>query len=314
MGLNIDPLEYINIFRPFVHTYFTFKMNRYLDQELDKRYRVIQGENSSRRKSVVDLALTSYLDEDPSAVGMTADFKDFAKAQIKLFVFAGHDTTSAGAVFTYHLLNQHPECLEKVRAEHDRIFGSDARQVANILSSKPQLLNQLPYTVAVIKESLRLFPSVAALRRGQPDFFIEIPNGQRLPTDRCLVWGSHYGTHHNPRFWSRPGDFLPERFLVAEGEDMYPPKNGWRPFERGPRNCIGQELAMTEIKLMMALTIREFVITNAYDEFDGSRGAPKNLNVEGQRAFMKGRGAAHPADRYPCKVSFFRKFHEQDLD
>lgn len=110
-GLNFNLLEYINIFRPFVHMYNTRKMNRYLIRELDARYKTLQndGETQARLgKSVIDLALKAYLAETPSAKGINPAFKEFAIAQIKLFIFAGHDTTSAAAVFTYHLLSQHP--------------------------------------------------------------------------------------------------------------------------------------------------------------------------------------------------------------
>lgn len=302
--MNINPLEYVNIFRPFVHMYNTHRMNRYLSREIHGRYSTIQGKTENRNKSVVDLALKSYLDENPEATGINADFKDFAMAQIKLFIFAGHDTTSAGAIFTYHLLTQHPEVLADVRAEHDDVLGSDVDLAASRLSSKPSLLNQLQYTLAVIKESLRIYPTVAALRDGQPDFFISSDSGQSLPTDRCVVWGDHYGTHHNPRYWARPEEFLPERWLVPEGDELYPPKNAWRPFERGPRNCIGQELALTEIKVMLALTVREFDFRDAYKEFDEMKKNPSGWNVNGQRAYMMRRGGGHPADHYPCKVTF----------
>lgn len=309
--MNVSPLEYINIFRPFVHMYNARKMNDYLIRELDHRYSAIQGLAENKAKSVVDLALKSYLDENPSATGINSDFKDFAMAQIKLFIFAGHDTTSTGAIFTYHLLSQHPKILGKVRAEHDTVFGPDASSAASILSSKPSLLNQLPYTLAVIKESLRIYPTVAALRDGQSDFFMLNEKGQNLPTLHCVVWGDHYGTHHNPRYWARPEDFLPERFLVPEDDELYPPKNAWRPFERGPRNCVGQELALAEIKVMLVLTIRDFDFKDCYEEYDTIKGNPKGWNVNGQRAYMMRRAGGFPADHYPCKVKSVRAGSEK---
>lgn len=302
--MNVNPLEYINIFRPFVHLYNSRIMNNYLTQELDHRYSAFQGTKENQTKSVIDLALKSYLEEHPSATGINRDFKDFAMAQIKLFIFAGHDTTSTGAIFTYHLLAQHPEILTKVRNEHTDVFGADTNSAASLLSTNPVLLNQLPYTLAVIKESLRIYPTVAALRDGQPDFFISTKDGHTLPTNQCVVWGDHYGTHHNPHHWQRPEEFLPDRFLVPEGHELYPPKNAWRPFERGPRNCVGQELALTEIKVMLALTIRDFDFADGYQDHDALKGNPKGWNVNGQRAYMARRGGGHPADHYPCKVSF----------
>jgi cytochrome P450 len=79
-------------------------------------------------------------------------------------------------------------------------------------------------------------------------------------------------------------------------------ENGWRPFERGLRNCIGQEVALTEIKLVPVLTIREFDLNDAYDEYNALMKNPKGWNVNGQRAYMMLRGGGHPADHYPCKI------------
>ena len=75
------------------------------------------------------------------------------------------------------------------------------------------------------------------------------------------------GIGRSARIWGPDvDDFKPERFL-PENADSLPP-HAWRPFERGPRNCIGQELALTEMKVVLALTIREFDISAAFDESD----------------------------------------------
>lgn len=179
-GFHTNPLEYINVLRPFLQKYNASVMNYYLTQELTRRYGVMQettAEKNSKR-SVVDLALKAYLEEHPTANGIDADFKECAMVQIKLFIFAGQDTTSTGAVFTYYLLAKYPEVLAKVRAEHTRVLGTST--AASLLVSTPSLLNRLTYTLAIIKESLRLYPTVAAWREGQPDFAIITENGQSL--------------------------------------------------------------------------------------------------------------------------------------
>ncbi|KAL8656067.1 MAG: hypothetical protein Q9210_000505 [Variospora velana] len=123
-GFHINPLEYFNVLRPFVQKYNTSVMNHYLTQELPRRYGAMQETTAERnsKRSVIDLALKAYLEEHPTAKGIDADFKEFAMAQIKLFIFAGHNTTSAGAVFTYHLLVKYPEALAKVsRRAHESV-------------------------------------------------------------------------------------------------------------------------------------------------------------------------------------------------
>lgn len=222
-------------------------MNRYITNVLDERYNKM--ERKARSKSIIDLALNSYLAETSSEKDATMDsiFKELAIAQIKLFIFAGHDTTSIGAVCTYHVLAKKPSALARVRAEHDSVFGPDTSEAPYVLASNPQLLKQLTFTLACIKEAMRLYPLVAALRQGQPQYFLNSASGTQLPTENCMVWGNHYGVHHNPRFWPRPEEFLPERWLALEGDPLHPYKNAWRNFERGPRSCIGQDVALVEI-------------------------------------------------------------------
>lgn len=155
-----------------------------------------------------------------------------------------------------------------------------------------------------MKETLRLFPPTTTARFGLLDFYIIDSDGKSLPTENCLVVANHYGIHHNPHFWPCVEDFLPERWLVDKKDLLHPVKNGWRPFERGPRNCLGQELAMTEIKLTVAIMIRQFNIQDAYDESDlGKCQTEKNLRVNGKRAYQIFRGGGHPDENSPCRVS-----------
>ena len=86
---------------------------------------------------------------------------------------------------------------------------------------------------------------------------------------------------------AQPEDFLPQRWLVPEEHPLYPPKNVWRPFERELRNRIGQEVALTESKVMLVLTIREFDVRDPYEELKGN---PASWEVNGQRAYMIRRG------------------------
>lgn len=57
-----------------------------------------------------------------------------------------------------------------------------------------------------------------------------------------------------------PSHFDPERFV----EPRRPPPGAWRPFERGPRACMGQGLAMEELRTVLLLTVREFEFAYAY--------------------------------------------------
>lgn len=311
-SIDPNPLEQVNVLRPLVHWYNTHMMNLYLSRQLDMRYSNVQLE-TIKGKSMVDLALKSHVSNSPSTGKATsatspvidAEFKELLMSQIKVFLLAGHDTTSASAVYMYHLLAKHPSILALVQEEHLSVFGPNTAALPTILASNPYTLNEIPVTLAVIKETLRLFAPAATVRAGQPDFFLFGSDGKTLfPTEKCLVWSNHYGLHRNPRYWVRPDEFLPERWLVGEGDPLYPVKDAWRPFERGPRSCIGQEVAIAELKVILALTVRELQIEDAYKEWDLQKGTAdrERAGVEGERAYQYIRNVGHPAEFYPCRV------------
>jgi len=78
-------------------------------------------------------------------------------------------------------------------------------------------------------------------------------------------------------------------------------KGAWRPFEFGPRNCIGQALVMIEVKTVLAMTLRELDVRPAYEEWDMLRGKKGGI-IDGERCYQIEEGSAHPADHYPCRV------------
>ena len=204
-----------------------------------------------RSKTVIDLALDSYLSEQAqngSPVSMDRTFQDFAISQMRTFVFAGHDSTGSTIGYTFHMLSTYPSARRLLIAEHDQVLGPEYQKAASRITENPHLLNQLPYTMAVVKETLRLYPPASSIRSGEPGYFIQALDGRRLPTDGFMVWSNSYTIHRDSNYWPEPSKFLPERWLVEEGDRLYPPKGVHRPFEFGPRNCIVQELAMLELK------------------------------------------------------------------
>lgn len=279
------------------------RVDRYLEPSRAKGVQA-KGSSSSNR-SIIGLAAESYLEERRSGrtnKTINKTFREFAKTQIRTFLFAGHDSTSSAMCSVYYLISQNPSTVEKLRAEHDAVFGEDHSKAASILSEQPQSINQVPYTTAVIKEALRLFPPTSSMREGSPDYFIVGSDGTKYRTDGTMIWVIHQSLHRNPAYWNRPDDFVPERWLVGPDDPLHPIKDAWRPFEFGPRNCLGQELAMQEVKAVLILTCREYDILPAYDEWDlrHPRTGPKT--VKGDRMYQVERIGAHPVDGFPCKV------------
>lgn len=286
-------------------------MVRYVSHELDDRFVHNRSKSNSmsgaRSRTIIDLALENYLAEQVRTEGgerMDETFKNAAMCQIRTFLFAGHDTSSSTLCYCYHLLSLHPQARSRLVEEHNKVLGSSIEQAASRISETPHLLNQLPYTLAVIKETLRLYPPASSTRNGEPGFTVSTPDGRQCPTEGFLVWSNSVAIHRNPDCWPQPNDFLPQRWLVDKDDPLFPATKGaWRAFEHGPRNCIGQELAVLEVRLILALTVREFTVESAYDEWDRKEGTKGPKTVNGDRAYQILLGAAHPNDGFPCKVS-----------
>ncbi|KAL6237509.1 putative sterigmatocystin biosynthesis P450 monooxygenase stcS [Aspergillus navahoensis] len=298
-GTTFNPFKRYLTIRPLVLWYNNRLMNRFIDQEVHRAYH----EQSDRQsKSVISLALREYLKEQD---GNLADFKRRVAPQLRAFLFAGRDTTSSTLLYTFYLLSRHPDALARVRSEHDQVFGAHHRQTHEKIHQDAHLLNQLPYTTAVLKETLRLFPPSASMREGRPGVELTDDNGQVYPTAGCNVWTLTVALHHNSTHWTEVESFIPERWLVGPEDPLYPAKGAWRAFEFGPRSCIGQTLAMLELRVALAMTLREFDVVPAYEEWDRMypTGAVKEVN--GHRAYQaeKGGGGAHPADGMPCRVT-----------
>lgn len=303
-----NPIQQYHPLRPFVHWYNTWQMDKYILPGVNARIRNWKIQNSDRDikggKSVIDLALKAYIKNDKVdnfVYGSDKAFIDTSVNQIKLFLFSGHDTTSSTICYIFHVLSTYPDILSRLRAEHDQVFGSDPAQAAAYITDDPYLINKLPYTVAVIKETMRLFPAASTTRSGEKGFNVTDAHGRHYPTDRCLLWLIPHAIQRDPAYWPQADELIPERWLVGPGDPLYPVKSTWRPFEHGPRACIGIELSMIEMKVVMVLVARSFDIEIMYKNLDAGRKQKGIIRtVEGERAYQLAMG--QPSENLPCRV------------
>lgn len=298
-GSKLNPWERWHPFRWLVHRYCSHQINTYINADIDRHIANFRDDANTTSKSIIGLAMQTYLAEDTSRTSIDDTFRVFALSQVKQFLFSGHDTTSSTMCYIFYVLSKYPETKQQVQDEHNKFLGSTLESKSSRLKEKPHLLNQLPYTTAVLKETMRLYPVASSLRGGEPGFCIRDPEGRLLPTDGFLVWAVSQPLHRDPNYWPQPETFIPERWLVGPDDPMYPIKGAWRPFEYGPRNCIGQELAMMELKVAMIFVLHGFEVEVAYTQFDVEN--PKNpRTVSGERAYQL--TLAGPSDGLPCKV------------
>src|SRR4051794_23739597 len=122
----------MNPLRPFINWYNGWIVNSWIQSELQRRYETLKQDrrcletNTKRRvKSVMDLAIEGYINGQGGAIPeqLNSGFLRTATHQMRLFLFAGNDTTSSTIVFAYHLLSKNPDVLVQLRDEHDRVFG-----------------------------------------------------------------------------------------------------------------------------------------------------------------------------------------------
>ncbi|XP_075709321.1 ultra-long-chain fatty acid omega-hydroxylase isoform X2 [Rhinoderma darwinii] len=171
--------------------------------------------------------------------------------EVDTFMFEGHDTTASGLSWILYNLASHPEYQEKCREEIKELLKGDTAHL------EWGDLSQLPFTTMCIKESLRLHPPVTAVsRRCTED--IKLPDGKVIPKGNISLI-SIYGTHHNPAVWPNPEVYDPYRFDPDSTQERS--SHAFVPFSAGPRNCIGQNFAMAEMKVVLALTLLDFKVT-----------------------------------------------------
>jgi cytochrome P450 len=185
--------------------------------------------------------LLAVRDEETGEVFTDVELRD----QILTFIGAGHETTAVALAWTVYLLAGHPEDDQRLRAEVAEVLGDRTPTAAD--------LPRLSYTRRVIEESLRLYPPVYAVAR---DAIAEDEiGGYRIPA-RSMIVLSPYVTHRHPTVWPDPDVFDPDRFIPerAAGRSRF----AWFPFLAGPHQCIGQEFAMMEMTLVIAMVVRSF--------------------------------------------------------
>ncbi|KAF2495414.1 cytochrome P450 3A30 [Lophium mytilinum] len=246
------------------HKAASWRDNRYVEQKIIERLTEIKRDNveltSRKGLSILDLLLFDRLEELKNSNKSTAEildkkFMNMMLVNLKAILMGGQGTTTDTLCFIFMLLSIHPAALARLRAEHDVVFSPSATTTHEMIRNTPYKLNDLPYTTGVIKETLRLFPIGFVVRSGDSTGHLPY-NGAQLPTADHMICLVHPTMHYNPSIFPSPKEFRPERFL--EGAEVQVPRNAYRPFELGPRGCLGRELAIDEMKIVLLLTAREF--------------------------------------------------------
>jgi cytochrome P450 len=166
------------------------------------------------------------------------------RSNILTFVAAGHETTANTLSWALFLLSQSQQWRVRIEAEVDRELARPPSK---------GIADRLVETRAVIEETIRLYPPIAAISRvaiNDDDL-----NGEPVRPGSLIVI-SPYVLHRHRLLWDRPDTFDPERFLGSDAAAI--DRFAYLPFGAGPRKCIGSTFALQEATLVLAMIVKHF--------------------------------------------------------
>ncbi|CAG9563014.1 unnamed protein product [Danaus chrysippus] len=231
----------------YVH-YETNKVIKTRRQELElSKITKLEKNNDmgiKNKHAFLDLLLLAEVDGRPIN-------DEHVREEVDTFMFEGHDTTASGLAFSLYCMSKYPSVQEKILEEQKAILGDD-------LTRDPTYseVQQMKYLDSVIRESLRIYPSVPLIERKITE---DSQVGElRIPRNTSVIINILELQRH-PDLYEDPMEFRPERFETVNAKNAF----SWITFSAGPRNCIGQKFAMLELKATLASIVKNYRILPA---------------------------------------------------
>ena len=207
------------------------------------------------------------------------------------FLSAGRDTTAQSLTWTCYLLMRHPGAVDQIRKEITNALLDRDLSSLTVADLQP---NRIPYTMAVIYESLRLYPPVP-FEIKQCEVDVLLPDGTSLPAGSIVVWCIWAMTRSKEIWGDQRSDletFDPQRWLqdgnlVTKSAFDFPVFNG------GPRACLGKKMAELIGAYLIINLVSEFNFEEIVeDEYSGrERKSQNSLTLPMQGGL-------------PCRVTF----------
>ncbi|PWZ55573.1 Carotene epsilon-monooxygenase, chloroplastic [Zea mays] len=161
---------------------------------------------------------------------------------------AGHETTGSVLTWTIYLLSKDPTALRRAQDEVDRVLQGRLPKYEDV--------KELKYLMRCINESMRLYPHPPVLlRRAIVDDVL--PGNYKVKAGQDIMI-SVYNIHRSPEVWDRADEFIPERFDL-EGPVPNESNTDFRfiPFSGGPRKCVGDQFALLEAIVALAVVLQK---------------------------------------------------------
>ncbi|KAF1808400.1 putative cytochrome P450 [Eremomyces bilateralis CBS 781.70] len=177
-------------------------------------------------------------------------------ADTRLVIVAGSDTTASTLTWLMYELCKHPDQLHKLQAEIDRVAGEKTFLTCEDVENSPLL-------DGYISEALRLHPAVpSGVQRETPPEGIHIKD--KFIPGNTIIWMPVHTIQRDARYFPKPLEFMPERWTTKP--EYVVDKRAFLTFSTGPYKCIGEKLAMMEMRAVMANIMRNFDVKFAPSE------------------------------------------------
>jgi cytochrome P450 len=242
-------------FMPFWWKYLwnVRRLNTYVSSLIRQRWTLRREEGGTKERDILDKVLAVYEKLDCKNGSIPQHLPEVAVRQfrdeMKTFMLAGHETSAAMMTWAlYELIGNEERLLQPLLQEACQVFGKTTDWSTASPTNLPDAdcLHQLKVSEAFLKESLRKYSVVPIVaRRTVQDLRMDkqyfIPKGSSILINIQAV-------HWNPDLWEEPKRFDPNRFLTGTEPEPYT----FLPFIAGPRNCLGQHLALLESKMVIS--------------------------------------------------------------
>jgi len=221
------------------------KVTKFVNQIITDRR---QGQSTSMccGDDLLDLLLSAVDDQGQSFTDQEI------KEQALTFVLAGSETTGNLMVWMLYILMTNESVLQACREEVDRVLP-------NGIEPTNEHLSELVVCEAIIYETLRLYPPAPVFSRHCiREHTIGTERQLRIPKGITISVNS-YALHRRSDLWPRPLEFDYSRWMRDPKTGLKPKLPhpfAYLPFAAGPRNCIGQNFALLEAKIMLAMFIQ----------------------------------------------------------
>ncbi len=195
--------------------------------------------------------VAEFIKANQSENGLDTMTRKQIRNEIIVLFMAGHETTANVLAWTWYLISQSPDVEKKLHEELDQVLGDRPPVMEDIAN--------LPYTRAILDETMRLYPPVPILSRQA--LKEDTIRGKKVPAGSLMLIVPWLIQRHK-KFWKNPDSFIPERFMPGAEK---PIKFTYIPFSAGPRVCIGKNFGITESVLAVAILAQRFRLSLAPD-------------------------------------------------